>query len=278
MRHIALILSLLLAVPIHGSLSFSSTNQMNTGQAAPLDDIMGTTSPAGDQTTLTWIKCAAAPNDAVIYQKGTFGGANADALFFEFTSGDLISHYDRTSDLTAEAAMANFANWGTAKWVYVVSRSKAAGANGDQQLLIGDENAAAAQPSSYATQIVGSGDHTTNGSADHIVGNEPGLGTPLTCEMFAFARYNVYLDTTQIEAQRKIFNCGNYPVQARACFVLGIGNSVGDQTDFSGNGNTGVVTGATATAMPPIPYNATPGVLSIHADAVKHKRDDRGEP
>lgn len=264
MRHIAAILAILLAVPLNGSLSFSTTNRVNVGQAASLDDIMGVTSPAGDQTTITWIKCASAPNDATIFQKGTFGTGSADALYFEFSTGNLISHYDRTSDLTASAAMANFAQWGTGKWVYVVSRSKAGGANGDQELLIGDEDSAAAEPSSYGTQVVGSGDHTTNGTGDMIIGNEvAGFGTPLACEMFAIARYNVYLTDAQLDAQRKIFNCGNYPVQARGCWILGINQSVGSQTDFSGNGNTGTVTGATATAMPAIPYNATPGVLSI---------------
>lgn len=265
MRQLALILVLLLTVPLHGSLTFTNNNsdRVNVGQAASLDDMQGTTSPTGNFTACMWININTTA-DKIIFQKGTFGGSSAQSFILEFSTGNFHYIYVRSTSLEMEAPKANFSALATSTWVFLCAVANAGGANGDQDLWLGNLTTAPAEPSSYTSQVVGSGDHTTNGSDDMIIGNDVNQTQAIPGQIAMIGFWKRAFSSTEMDALRRIWNC-NYPVASQGCWVFGVGNSTGTQPDWSGNGNNGTVTGATATDMPAVSY-FVPGVLSITAD------------
>lgn len=146
-----------------------------------------------------------------------------------------------TSQIIAASNAANFAAYGLNKWIFLAFVFDTAGANADQKCLMGDLSTIAAEPSSYSSQSVGSGAASTSyGTSAVRVGNSLTNTARETRGDIAWVSvWNVALTTPQIIQQQ--FR----PRIGAGCVLYAPFYTTGTQRDYSGNAQSGSVTGAT---------------------------------
>ena len=147
-----------------------------------------------------------------------------------------------TADISVIASLGNFSAEGTNKWACWAATWDAGGADGDQIIAIGDLTTALAEPSSYTTQVVGSGSTGDNTGHNLIVGNHPTLSLAFPGRLAIAYRANVHSTLAQMQALqfRLLVNSSN----VKGLYHLGW-NGTSTQPDWSGSGNPGTVTSAT---------------------------------
>lgn len=152
-----------------------------------------------------------------------------------------------TTPLLIEFNYTNAAAFGTNKWVFMAFRWNASGVAGDEEAYIGDLSTLAVEPSSYFTQQVGSGN--VGGTGTYVLGNHSSATTRYFRGRIAhYSKFDRYLNIDEIHhiqfSRKPIDNCKH--------FIEPGFNGTGTQPDWSGNGFSGTVTGATVTDHVPL--------------------------
>lgn len=162
-----------------------------------------------------------------------------------------IQYFRASTHLDASGAFSNFTSWAVNKWVFIACTYDLSGANGDQRILIGDLTTAATEPSSYATQTVGSGSATDDSAENFFVGHLNGL--TIFHWRGRIARVVVVssnLSNSQIVAHQW---SGAMAHGANTELWCEYGhNGTGTQPDWSGNSNNGTVATAVQAVHVPL--------------------------
>lgn len=170
------------------------------------------------------------------------------------SAGDPISiqRYRATQYLLAQAPAGNFAAYGLLKWLFIAATFNSAGGDTDQKLLVGDLSTPAAEPSSYTTQRAGSGAASTGGTLSTLVGARFKASRFWPGAIAWGAVWDTALTVAEIQAQQ--WRSGYPVVQPGNCKLLCHygANGVSAQPDWSGNGISGTVSGATLTYHVPL--------------------------
>lgn len=220
-----------------------ASDKVNFGSAASLDDIA-----ANDGTLLLWVFPDASPPaaDGTFVRKSTTG-----FTFNPNTTGEIqISITRATQGLLALVPLANLSTYGASKWCCIAVTWNTAGADGDQQIWHGDLATPIAEAAGYSTQRVGSGAVTDTSGLDFLVGNASTNNRLLDAKVAFVAAWNRRLSMAELVIQQF------HPYVTSDCVLfshLGY-NGTGTQPDFSGNGNTGAVTGTTVSGHVPLPF------------------------
>jgi hypothetical protein len=164
-------------------------------------------------------------------------------------ANDIINCYRQrsTTYLQAAAHAANFAAYGLNKWLCFAFIFNTGGADADQIMLMGDLSTSLAAPSGYSTQTLGSGTLTTT-ARDFYLGNGPATTRELHGRIGSAALFDSALTVAQCQWWQ--FNPRMMP-GCSGLYHLGF-NGTGTQTDYSGNGASGAVTGATQVDHVPV--------------------------
>ncbi len=181
-----------------------------------------------------------------------------------------------TTALSARADIANFSSYAQNTWMFIAGTFNTGGADGDQRLLIGDLSTFATEPSSYSMQTVGSGTLTVDAAADLIVGNKAGDSRNLPGSIASVHIVNANLTNAQILAQQFRFSLfSDSQVYSHYGF-----NGTGTQADYSGNGNSGIVTSATVADHVPLgpPFGFDEPVLYTVAAPTANPKGPLGHP
>ena len=159
-----------------------------------------------------------------------------------------------TTSTQVTATAANFKYFATSKWVCIVSLFSAAGVNADQQILIGDLLNYPVGPSSYSTQLVGSG-NLTAWDANLAIGAWTSTGSlPLVSgKIAAVGIWNKVLSFTEIQKQRFELLKRRFVITPNCQGFWQLGRGTGPQVDWSRQFPAGLVTNAVSTAG--IPHN-----------------------
>ena len=236
--------------------SASDTHQVDIGNGASINNLT-----AGG--ILAWINPATITASGVrgrIIQKGLFGPGNFRNFMIGHTSnGDFTMEIMRaTTNLNALSATGQLS---ASVWQCVATRFDTAGANGDQQLYVGDVNTALTEVSSYSTQLVGSGATGDDSGVNAYISNNSNNNRSINGSISFVSIWNTYPSLGDL--QRQQFNTSRMASPSMALFMhLGVHGSggVGTQIDWSGNGNNGTITGATKTDHAPIQIFPRPGI------------------
>lgn len=240
------------------ALNFTGTNLVNCGSSASLDNFT-----VG--TWLVWGNYPTADVTARIVNKGTTVATTRGLRHSTTGTGSLNFSLGRaTTHLEVEALFSNFAAAGTNKDVFYAVVFDAAGVNGDQKLYMGDRATPAAEPSAYAIQTVGSGATGDDSAADFTIGNGSGGSNPYGGNL------SIILVTTTklvLGAIRSFQFNPEYVLGAKGFWVLGQSGG-SSEPDYSGNGNTGTITGATVARHGSVGPWWGMGVPSVSARAI----------
>lgn len=176
-------------------------------------------------------------------QHGVFGFNTTDG-FSAFIGRPGGTNYSLIS------AVANFAAWGTLKWMFIAWVWDTGGAASDQRFYVGDLSNPPAEPSSYTNQQVGSGS----------IGDESSAGMRLFNNHNANTAWDGYGATPCFEAETltaaQVYRRWRFcrpGANVKAHWLLGQ-EGQGLQIDRSIYRNHGTVTGATPALGPPVPY------------------------
>lgn len=216
------------------------SNRINIGHGASINDLF-------QVTYWGWVfPNSLGTGNQRFYSKGLLASSNF-RLFFPHSAGIECGIHKSTTTLSAIAAFAAVPTYGTNKWCFVACVMDTTATSADQRIFHGDQVTAAAEASSYTQQRVGTGTTTTDAAADGFIGNNSANASAFDGAMCEFGIVNRVL--TLLEIQRLQRLTAHIPGMA-AQYRLG-DNGTGAQTDYSGNLNTGTVTGATASANRP---------------------------
>lgn len=156
-----------------------------------------------------------------------------------------IGRQQGTAFINAQANAANFAAYGTSKWLFIAAVMVPNGAASTNKILIGDATTPAAEPSSYVAQVAGAGTiDTTN--ADFYVGN----GAVTTRELHGSVDFCAVYDRalTTLEIQQQQF--WEFPASGCVLFTYPGLFGTGTQPDYSKYAISGTITGTLATFNP----------------------------
>lgn len=223
------------------ALTFSSTNNVNAGSSATLDNI-------NKGTLLAWVYATSGPSGSRIFQKGTGGTRHYVAL--DNTSGVAGIDVGRgTTNLSVTASHANFAAYAQNKWLFVAATWDTGGAAGDGKLYMGDRSLLAAEPSAYSAQTAGSGTVGDDSAVDMYVGNSSVGNVPFPGRIAVLC-----LVKNRILTPGEIISWQFDPRNvADAVLFWHLGyNGTTNVPDWSGSGNTGTITGATVADHVPL--------------------------
>lgn len=221
------------------SLSFTSTNRVDGGNAAVFDD-------AAAGTILAWINMTSFSGTQRIWHKTQTGTA---AFFFNQATTEIRMFKSRaTTALDVTALNSNCAGVGSAKWIFVACTWDTTLTNADQKIFTGDRNTLAAEPSAYATQGVGSGAITTDAAGNPFWGNS-GAGTQPMGGLISVGQY-VSRQLTLGEIRQWQWR-PRWVTSTEQLYVMGW-NGTTNVPDLSGNARTGTITGATVAADSPV--------------------------
>lgn len=137
------------------------------------------------------------------------------------------------------------------QWNYYGCVWDVGGANGDQKLFVGDLTTIVAEIGSYTIQTVGAGAQSDDSGSSQGIGNyveEAGSNFSFEGDIAFFAIWNRVLTLGELRAQQFRPHVTNGCV---GFYHLGF-NGTGTQADWSGNGNSGSVTGATTSDHVPL--------------------------
>jgi len=153
-----------------------------------------------------------------------------------------------TAPTGGTANAASFASYALNSWLFLVATFDTAGANGDQKLLIGNLTTPPTEPSAYTAQQVGSGTPGETVSPFTFGNNANSTTRVFIGDIAAVSFFNRVLTANEIYQVWRF----NAPLSGRIVQshygLLGTGT----QPDWSGNGRTGTVTGATVSAHVPL--------------------------
>ncbi len=231
----------LLASPCFASLNFNGTTHVvNHGSAGSLDN--------NDAfTALMWVKTDQTGDvDFIMLTKGV----NVGPRFAMNPAFAITAEYPRaTVFLNINGSIGNFASWGADKWVFLAVSMDIGGVDGDQILMCGDLNTIATEPSSYATQTVGSGASSDDSAGDMNIGRLQDANRWIG-EIASIMIFDTNLSVAEIKAQQ--FNL--IPRIKPILFTNYGFNGTGTQIDLSGQAvaNNGTVTGATVADHVPL--------------------------
>lgn len=186
------------------------------------------------------------------------------SLSFEgATAGDpFYVHREGSTYCEAKAPAANFSAYGLNKWLYAASVVKDGGVNTDQKLFIGDLSNNAAEPSSYTSQVAGSGGGTSS-NVSYTIGNFSD-SRPFVGRIAMVAVYSGAKTEQEIVAQQ----WAAYPLHSGCLYFCQFGwNGTGTQPDWSGNQDNGTVTGATVADHVPLGFFSPPKANDFGPDS-----------
>lgn len=194
-------------------------------------------------TCLMWIK----PNTLSQDGRRLFAKANGDdpSMAFLGNSGNLILRWGRAT--TGLDYRTNDTPLSANVWQFLAFKIDT-GAGGNQAGIWVGTLSALASESTYGTSTDGSGALDSNAANSFIVGNRPAANLAFEGDAAFVSFWNVALSETQIHAQQ--FR----PHVKTGCVLFshyGF-NGTGTQPDWSGNGNSGAVTGATVADHVPL--------------------------
>jgi len=171
-----------------------------------------------------------------------FGGRDIRVVASNFIRCDV------TRATTASQYITNSNALSTNKWWFIaVTYDEAAGAGEVFNVYVGDLSTLVTE-STYGTVQNGSGATTSDALGDLRIGNSTTAAQAWQGRIGPCAHFNRVMTLGEIQSHQ--FN----PRVASGCVGLwNLGdNGTGTQTDFSGNGNAGTVTGATQSDNPPL--------------------------
>lgn len=197
-----------------------------------------------------WIFVDAVAADARVMQKG-YSAAHSTAHYLGFdvsTAGSIDYSFQRaTTPQSITALRANFAAYGTGKWIFVIAIADAS-TNGSCKLYIGDLYTPPAEPSAYTTQIAGAGAATTDAAAPLVWGQRGGSAVNFDGKIAWVG------GGTTLPANQGVINqiwMGRYRGSDRILDSQLGWNGTTSAVDWSGLGNNGTITSATVYAHVP---------------------------
>jgi hypothetical protein len=202
-----------------------------------------------DKTTFTWamwLYLNTAQNDGVYVRK------RATFLVAEFGVDD-SAHFNMIRDTTNAEAISGTGFWETGKWLFVaVTYDSTDG----PRLWKGDLDTLVTEIGSYDTRDAGSGTFQTDNTFDLGIGNRVGSSLSIDGRIASFLWTNYRANEADL---RKIqFQFQKTYSNDVIHFELGY-EGTGTQPDYTGNGNSGAVTGTTVAAHVPIsPFSLAP--------------------
>jgi hypothetical protein len=223
------------------SLSFTGndTDKVTHSAGASIDSL-------STWTALYWIKIN------TFHTWTTFLNKNGDRWIFTAGNGEWSAQTDRNAGLSQDYYETTGANLGTGTWYFLAASYNSAAAAGERFNLYQGTLSAIVAEESYNTTNDGSGAVNDDSGGDLIIGNSSVGNDSFPCDIAFFAHYDTNLSQVQIRMQQ--FNIW-YPVVAHSnCKIFcnyGF-YGTGTQADWSGNGNSGAVTGATVAAHVPL--------------------------
>lgn len=218
----------------------ANSDRVNLGTGASLDDL----DPA---VCIAWCYFASTPADGnVVYFKG-LTGANGRMSCLFFNNGGInlaVTRRGTGVNLFAQGLLTNLANWATGKWVCLAFQCDTT-TDGNNKVFCGDLTHPLAEPSAYTVQTKGSGISSYAGQAAFIGNNSALTNAPPANTKIAWV--GIWGGRTMtlgemVEQQFRPHMSSGSVLQMHVGF-----NGTGTQTDWSGNGNSGTVTGATLT-------------------------------
>lgn len=225
------------------ALNFTSTDRVNIGSGAIIDNV--------NTGTFIFLARPTSTADGRLFQKGLFANNNYINVIYGAGSASLrLERHRATTTLIISATLANFSAHATNQWNWYAYVWDTAGANGDQKLYIGNLTAPFAEPSAYASQVVGAGTPGDNSGEDGVIGNNINGAVPFPGRIDRAIKYGAKLTLDQLISIQ--FGNAIYP---NRILDTKIGwNGTGTQPDWSGNGNNGTVTGTTVGDSAPVPF------------------------
>lgn len=224
----------------------ASTNRVDMAAAASINNI--TTG-----TTLMWMNLG---STAPATQRNFWGKSSGNNRYVGTINSTSIqgAYGGGTSLCNANALTSNMPNFGANKWVCLAHTFDFGGAN--PHLYSGDLSNAMQEATSYVTQVPGSGTHDDSGSGWTWFGAAGGGNCPGGKFALAMVWSGRQLSLGELIDQQF------HPHKTSGLVVyLQFGyNGTSTQPDWSGNGNSGTVTGATLTPdhvplMPPFGFD-----------------------
>lgn len=214
--------------------SAGSNRNVNHGSAASLDNLAG----AGAVSVAAWLyRTTNGDNQNIVY-KGSLLCVVTNAV----AEGGLQFAFLRAT--TATNFVTNAAILPLNTWKFVVCTFDDA-AGTEVAIYHGDLTTAMAA-ASFSTSTNGSGAVNSDAANDLIVGNDSGLVSPLRGRCDAVGVWNTALTLAQAETLRNLAPSDWDTVTG--CKLASDYHATGTQPDYSGNSNTGTITGATLAA------------------------------
>lgn len=220
--------------------AFSGTDLIDVGTGTTIDNM-------NIGTALAWVYYTNAAVNGFIWRKGTAAGANH--AFQRLSTGHFAIRVARaTTLLAAEAADASCAGSGVDKWVFFAATWTTSGANGDQRIYTGDRTTVAVEASAYSVQQVGAGTVGDDSGDNMFIGNNAAGSTPWPGRIgFLQVLKNVNLTLAQIRSWQWGMR---WLTGTSGLWIPGHDNGT-SVPDYSGNLNTGTITGTTVAASVP---------------------------
>lgn len=223
------------------ALSFTnSSDRVNIGTGSSLDNLATCTIAA-------WLYCTNDNIDRRIWQKGLSPNGR---LFYTFSSaGTAQLRLDVHGRGTlAYANTSAFSAWATNKWCFAACVWNTGGANGDQKLYVGDLSTTLAEPSAYTSQAVGTGSPGNNSGVAAVWANNTNNASAFQGRIATGWIFNRVLsigELAHLQFKGQILSgCVDY-------HEFGFTGS-SSSADWSGNVNTGTITGATVVDHVPL--------------------------
>ena len=207
-------------------------------------------------TILVWTNPTSLPNATlrILFSKGPVA---TNDLAFNASGGanNLVIQRRRTGGIGSCIAQADWSNVpfaATNVWNFWGCQFNTSGVDTDQKLFGGDLTNPAQEVGTYFSQAVGSGTVSDMAGMNAQVGNTDSGDFSWPGQIAWVSVWNRLLTLAEIRFQQ--FR----PAYDTGCVLLthygGPANGVGTQTDLSGNGNNGTITGATQGSLIPLPY------------------------
>lgn len=219
----------------------AATDQVDCGNASDINNL-------AEGTKIFWCYWPASlVDDGRFFEKGDFG-VHGVSHFFTIDDARLMFEWSGTVYTVVRASFSAFPVYATGKWLCVALQWKNSGVDSDQKIFMGDLRTPIAEASAYTTQSVGSGHHS-NASAPLLLGNNTVHTFVIKARMAHYSFWNYRLSLGELKQQqfmpRVLVGCLDFK-------HLGF-NGLGVQTDYSGKGHAGTVTGCSVADHVPLP-------------------------
>lgn len=199
------------------------------------------------------------------------------------TSGTILRFLQDlvTTDLDVQASVANFAAWGTGKWLRIALQwatpNEAGGVAADQKLWVGDLSTGVAEPSSYSVRNAGAGNLSATHSTSHWkLGNRRQLDSNAPGNIAYAALFDRSAGTQMTAAEMDAWFAWPEPRDAVWMLELGADVAGGNPSDLTGRGHDGTITGATVGTPAPLnPFGLRREASQVSWRAIESTRERR---